>query len=308
MRKNFNAILNFQKAEKMPIIEWATWWDKTIARWKADGLPTDINTNIEITKYLGLDIHHQYWISPRKPSSYGQSLYNRKHFYPDDFIDKNNLLESVKQQQKNDIIIWLTLEGFFWYPRTIMGIENHLYAFYDQPELMHEINEDLTNWHIKVLDDFLNICKPDFVTFAEDMSYNHGPMISKELFNEFIAPYYKRLMPKLKNIPVLVDTDGNINELIPWFLDLGFKGFLPLERQAGVDINEIRKQYPNLLMIGGFDKTIMHKGEAAIRQEFKRIMPVIKQGGYIPSVDHQTPPNVSLEDYKLYIKIFKELC
>ena len=300
MRKNFNAILDFKKAEKMPVIEWAGWWDKTVTRWRADGLPIDINTNLDITKYLGLDVHHQYWISPRK------QVCNCDHFYPDDFIDKNNLLESVKQQQKNDIVIWITLEGFFWYPRTILGIENHLYAFYDQPELMHKINEDLTIWHIKVLDEILEICKPDFVTFAEDMSYNHGPMISKELFDEFIAPYYKRLMPKLKNIPVLVDTDGNINELIPWFLDLGFKGFLPLERQAGVDINEIRKQYPYLLMIGGFDKTIMHKGETAIRQEFERIMPVIKQGGYIPSVDHQTPPAVSLEDYKLYVRIFKE--
>jgi hypothetical protein len=31
-------------------------------------------------------------------------------------------------------------------------------------------------------------------------------------------------------------------------------------------------------------------------------------GGFIPSVDHQTPPGVSMENYKIYIKLFREYC
>ena len=54
------------------------------------------------------------------------------------------------------------------------------------------------------------------------------------------------------------------------------------------------------------DKTVMHKGEAAIRAEFERILPAIRSGRYIPSVDHQTPPAVSVEDYKLYMSILRE--
>jgi hypothetical protein len=34
----------------------------------------------------------------------------------------------------------------------------------------------------------------------------------------------------------------------------------------------------------------------------------MKQGGFIPSVDHQTPPDVSLENYRLYNGILKEYC
>jgi uroporphyrinogen-III decarboxylase len=59
-------------------------------------------------------------------------------------------------------------------------------------------------------------------------------------------------------------------------------------------------------MIGGFDKTVMHLGEARIRQEFERLMPAVKSGYFIPSCDHQTPPGVSLEDYKLYVRLLKE--
>ena len=32
----------------------------------------------------------------------------------------------------------------------------------------------------------------------------------------------------------------------------------------------------------------------------------MKQGGFIASVDHQTPPGVSLEQYKDYLKLLNE--
>jgi len=68
----------------------------------------------------------------------------------------------------------------------------------------------------------------------------------------------------------------------------------------------LRRDHRDLLMIGAFDKTVMHLGEARIRQEFERLLPVMRSGGYIPSVDHQTPPEVSLEDYLLYLRLLRE--
>ena len=40
-------------------------------------------------------------------------------------------------------MVWATLEGFFWLPRTLMDIERLSYAYYDEPELIHAINQDL---------------------------------------------------------------------------------------------------------------------------------------------------------------------
>ena len=50
----------------------------------------------------------------------------------------------------------------------------------------------------------------------------------------------------------------------------------------------------------------MHLGEAALRKEFERVLPVAREGGYMISCDHQTPPAVSLDDYRLYLKLFRE--
>jgi uroporphyrinogen-III decarboxylase len=161
---------------------------------------------------------------------------------------------------------------------------------------------------LRCLDEFCEICVPDFITFAEDMSYNHGPMIGQALFEKFLTPYYHQIIPafKARGIHNLIDSDGQIEPLIPWFESCGLEGLLPLERMAGVDVNRIRQDHPQWKMIGGFDKTVMHKGEAAIRAEFERVLPAAKAGYFIPSVDHQTPPGVSLADYELYVRLLKE--
>jgi hypothetical protein len=81
---------------------------------------------------------------------------------------------------------------------------------------------------------------------------------------------------------------------------------LPLERQAGVDGMNLRQTFPTLRMIGHFDKMVMPRGESAMRAEFDRLTPLAKSGGFIPSVDHQTPPGVSLDQYLIYLRLLEE--
>jgi uroporphyrinogen-III decarboxylase len=143
---------------------------------------------------------------------------------------------------------------------------------------------------------------------AEDMSYNHGLMIAKATFDEFVAPYYRELLPRLqeRHVPLLMDTDGDVTLLVPWLNELGVNGVLPLERQSSVDGLKLRQQFPRLLMVGHFDKMVMNRGEAAMRGEFERLAPLMQRGGFIPSVDHQTPPGVSLEAYRSYLRLLEE--
>jgi uroporphyrinogen-III decarboxylase len=59
-------------------------------------------------------------------------------------------------------------------------------------------------------------------------------------------------------------------------------------------------------MIGHYDKMVMPHGEAAMRAEFERLLPAMRSGGFIPSVDHQTPPGVSLDQYRIYLRLLEE--
>lgn len=51
---------------------------------------------------------------------------------------------------------------------------------------------------------------------------------------------------------------------------------------------------------------VMSKGYQAMRDKFERILPVMKSGGYVLSVDHQTPPEVSLDNYRCYLELLEE--
>jgi hypothetical protein len=322
-RGRFLKVLNFQKPEdRLPMIEWAAWWDKTIDRWRTEGMPAEVTWD-ESQKYFGLD--EMICITARGtsnecpgPASHGAGIiedeesYERikPYLYTDSIIEnvKKMAVELKERHEKGEVVIRLWLDGFFWFPRTLFGIENHLYAFYDYPELMHRINNDLADFNIKVVEELFKVLVPDMVGFAEDMSYNHGPMLSYDLFKGFLMPYYQRVIPVIKKygVKVLTDSDGDITTMIPWLTEAGIEGVYPLERQAGVDIVKIRNDYPEFLMLGGYDKMVMSKGEDVMRAEFERILPVMKSGGYIPSVDHQTPPGVSLDNYKIYLSLFEE--
>jgi uroporphyrinogen-III decarboxylase len=133
-------------------------------------------------------------------------------------------------------------------------------------------------------------------------------MISKSLFDEFLAPYYRRVVPRIKKMGsiVMVDSDGLMDPMIPWLLEAGLDGVAPLERQAGVDVAELRRKFRGLKMLGAYDKMVMSRGREAMRAEFERILPVMASGGYLPGCDHQTPPGVSLENYRVYLELFRE--
>jgi len=321
-RERFLAALDGKPQERLPIIEWAGWWDKTLENWESEGLPKGLDRD-GVYQYWGLDLHDQYWIAPRgkgcpQPAGHGLGIIRTEEEYeailPYLFQDEliQDMVEWMKRMKSRrdsgKSVIWWSFEGFFWFPRTLFGIEPHLYAFYDEPELMHRMNQDLLNFNLKALDAAGEIFAPDFMTFAEDMSYNKGPMLSKACFDEFVAPYYKQLVPKLRErgIRVLIDTDGDVEPLIPWFKECGIQGVIPLERQSQVDVARIREKYPEWIMIGGYDKTIMHLGEEAMRKEFERLLPTMKKGRYIPAVDHQTPPDVNMENYRTYVRLSAE--
>jgi hypothetical protein len=302
--------MDFQPVDRLPRVEWATWWDKTLDRWRGEGLPSDLRGAFETARYLGLDPYFQHWFSPRSQTIACADDYEaiRGELFPPHEEALERLRPWAAAQERGDAVVWITLEGFFWYPRRLFGIENHLYAFYDHAELMHRINEDLTNHHCELLGRLAKVCRPTFMTFAEDMSYNHGPMLSQQLFEEFLAPYYRRVIPLLKEMGtlVVVDTDGDVTQMVPWLESVGIEGVLPLERQAGVDAAALRANHPKLRMIGHYDKMVMTHGEEAMRAEFERLLPTVRTGGFLPSVDHQTPPGVSFREYKCYLRLLRE--
>jgi len=317
-------VLNFERVDRLPRFEWATWWDQTIQRWQTEGLPGNLPPGkrgvVAVMEFFGLDPVWQWWFPMFKPT-YPQTAHGygavadmadyerlREHLYPEINWDDAFPADIRERHERGELAVWFTLDGYFWFARKLLGIQRHFYAFYDQPELLKRINDDLLAYSKRIVAGITNLIEPEFMTFGEDMSYNNGPMLSKATFDEFMAPYYREIVPLLtaRGIVPIVDSDGNIEACVPWFTACGVQGMLPFERQSGVDVARLRRASPQLRMIGAFDKMTMTQGIEAMRAEWQRLLPVMRQGGFIPSVDHQTPPGVSIQQYRDYLALMWE--
>ncbi len=195
-------------------------------------------------------------------------------------------------------------EGLFGELRQLMGIECLLYMFYDDPELIHEILDTLTQMWLDLWEEAIAQVDVDCVHFWEDMCFRSGPLISPDMFCEFLLPRYKRLTSFLraKGIEIfLVDTDGDCRLLIPLWMEGGITGIYPFEVQAGMHVQAIGQQYPTLQIFGGIDKRALAKDQPAIDAELEKRMPsLLQRGGYIPTVDHHVPPDVSWDNFVYY--------
>ncbi len=200
-----------------------------------------------------------------------------------------------------------SIQGYYWRAREWMGTENLSYGWYDEPEMMHEMMEFITEFTIEMTRPFLETdVKPDYVFINEDLSMKTGPLLSPNTYVEFILPELKKLVAFFKSHGVqwvVIDTDGNPELIIPHFLDAGVDGIWPLERASDMDPVALRKKFGrDLRMWGGVDKRELAKDTAAIDDHLRVLRPLIEEGGFIPTVDHLVPPDVSLQIFEHYMR------
>jgi uroporphyrinogen decarboxylase len=201
--------------------------------------------------------------------------------------------------------------GFYGFLRYLMGEQRLLLNFYDDPQLVKDIMSFLADFWIELWDQALAEVPVDCAHFWEDMAYRTGSLISPATFREFMTPCYQRVTGFLKDRGVqviFVDSDGNLDELIPLFLEAGLTGVWPIEVQAGNDLLAIRRRYPRLQIQGGIDKLQIAKGREAIDRELELKIPfMLQHGGYIPHLDHAAHPQISWPDFCYYRNKLLEL-
>jgi uroporphyrinogen decarboxylase len=200
--------------------------------------------------------------------------------------------------------------GFFGPLRNLVGVERLCTLFYDDPAFVEEMMDADAEFLIAILSQMLEETDIDVFGFWEDMCYRAGPLLSPAMVRKYMLPRYRKVIEFGRSHGVhhfSLDSDGDIDLLIPVWLDAGIDILYPFEVQAGMDVLAIRKKYGRSLRIwGGFDKRVLAKGEAAIDQELQRITPLIRDGGYIPMLDHGATPDVPYKNYCYFLEQLKK--
>ena len=225
--------------------------------------------------------------------------------YPHDWDD---VARAMRDQE--DVIVATHMDGFFGHPRELFGLENLLMTMYDDPDLVHDILNDRCDFYMQVYERAIRDTKPDFAFIWEDMCFKNGPLISPALFREFMLPVYRRLTDYLKSMGVkniVVDSDGDVSQLLPLWLEGGVTGVLPFEVKADMDVVRIGEEFPTLQIIGGIDKHALERTPEDIDQELERVLPpMLKRGGYVVSLDHWVQPQIPMRNFEYYVDKVKK--
>jgi uroporphyrinogen decarboxylase len=195
--------------------------------------------------------------------------------------------------------------GFYWRAREWMGTEGLSLAFYEYPDLVHEMMEFYADFIIETSRPVLEKIAVDYFVLNEDFAMKSGPLIGPDLYREFIFPHLKRMVEFFRSHGTkyfAVDSDGDPTLLIPLMMDAGVDTVWPIERASNVSPIQWRKQFGKSLRLwGGVDKRVLPQGPEAIRAYLRELIPLIEQGGYIPTIDHTVPPDVSWDNFRYYM-------
>ncbi len=219
---------------------------------------------------------------------------------------------AARRAREEGALIRAFMPGAFDMPRDLMGEEVACLAYYEQPELMADIMTTLADTTRRVLAPIMAELKIDQLSVHEDFAGKSGPLVGPTQIKEHFQPYYRAIWEPLaeKGAQIFqLDTDGNIDAVLPALLDCGVTCIYPMEPAAGMDMVAVRKQYGRrLAMLGGIDKHVLRQDKTAIRRELEyKLQPLMCEGGCVFGLDHEIPNGTPLENYRYYVDLGREI-
>lgn len=215
-----------------------------------------------------------------------------------------------RQLAAREHVVGFSFSGPFWQLREWLGFEQLCVLFHDDPGWIREMVAFWEAYVTRLLENAFRFIQPDFVHLSEDMAYKEHAMISPAMTREFLLPTYQHwgAIIRRNHCPIYdMDSDGHVGELIPIWIEAGINACDPMEVAAGNNILEYRRRFGKQMAFrGGVDKRLIARGGAAIEGEIKRLIPLIRAGGYIPGCDHGVPADVSWPDFVHYTKLLAQ--
>ncbi len=236
----------------------------------------------------------------------------KKRLQPDPARIPGDLDQHISNAEASGLPIQINTASMMGWIRNWMGVENMCYLMFDDRDVYADMVMTLADLVCWGIDQILPKVQADFGFGWEDICGRAGPLVSPDIFKECVAPGYRKIRDKLEEYGVTlygIDSDGDVTDLVGLWLEAGVNIQFPVEvGPFKGDAMKFRKIYgKELRVIGNFDKLALEKGRNAIDAEIQRLIPLMKDGGYIMMPDHLITPGVALEDYRWYLDRVREL-
>ncbi len=226
--------------------------------------------------------------------------------------------ETIRRLENRDhvVCIWAS-RGFF----QALGVgdwptfEKALIGTVREPAAIRDRMEHYGEFCSCMLERTMQDVDPEFIYLSEPISNNDGPLISPDMFEEFMVPVYERIVATARGLGcenILLSTYGNTRLLFPMLIEAGIS-MLWISEAAEVpelDYCRIRREFgPGLGLIGGIPLSILRSGSPdGIRTTLEEMVPPLLQSGrYVPLAGGRVREEIPWSAYGCYREVLAEL-
>jgi len=207
--------------------------------------------------------------------------------------------------------IIIRLRDVFSQPRDLMGFEDFLLAFYNDPDLVDELMRISVEYNTKLAKNAKEI-GGKIIVVGDDVADNSGLLVSPEMYQSQIYPRFKELIENFKELGFLVikHTDGKILDIMDLFVESGIDCIDPIDPLAGMNITKMKKDYGDKLCLkGNIDcvKTLVSESPENVRKEtIECILAASPGGGHVISSSNSIHRGINPVNYKTFLDTIKE--
>lgn len=197
------------------------------------------------------------------------------------------VLRKVDRDQQ--IVQFRSLTGPFERLHCLIGFEDALCSFYEEPELVEEFFAAVLEYKKVVVDCVAEHIKPDIMIFDDDYGTSRATFMSPDMWREFFPQYWKPLIDYVhsKGIKFELHSCGYVTPLVGDFVELGMDILQPV--QTNNDLKAIKEQWGDriVLRMSIFDKQFDRLGqtEDEVRADIRSYYEILAPGGnFIPDI------------------------
>jgi uroporphyrinogen-III decarboxylase len=184
--------------------------------------------------------------------------------------------------------------GVFEQLHYLMGIDDCLVNFYEEPEAMKELIEYITEYGLNWAKEYTSHIKPDALFHHDDWGSQYSSFMSPEMFREFILPAYKKIYGFYKKYGVKIivhHSDSYAANLVPMMIETGvtvFQGCLSTN-----NVPELVQKYGGKIsFMGDLNNGVLDKEDWTlefIRKEVERACRTNGKHYFIPCLCQGLP-------------------
>ncbi|MHA1277309.1 MAG: uroporphyrinogen decarboxylase family protein [Candidatus Helarchaeota archaeon] len=219
------------------------------------------------------------------------------------------LVESaVRASKKLDIVPIFTVFGGAGFEELcgMFGFEKLFRLLFTDKNFIRCAVQDMNDYAIAVAEGILQR-GGKYILFTSDLGYTSRSLISPKMFRDFFKPGMKKFCRRVHHLGgrTLFHSCGNLVKLMPDLIATGIDALHPIERTAGNDIVEFKKQYgKNLVLVGNVPIPLLtHGTPKEVVTYVKYLLKNISvDGGHILSSSHSITQWCQVKNFYAYHK------